>query len=328
MRFSLFLLFNLLSHFGLAALAPPPPDSLRPTSPDRLLAYTYANDFFFGTDYYFTQGMTLDWVSPAFARSPINRLLPQGPACSTRYHGIRLRYDGFTPLRIADDFIRVGDRPYAAYLYASLYRISNQPARRQRLTTAVEIGFIGPAAGGKFVQTKLHELTHNPTPRGWDYQIRHDAVLGYRATYEKQLLAAGQWAEAIGTAEASLSTLYTYASVGGKLRLGHFTPYFTNLGVAGPASRAGLRRWQCYGEATLTGQLVGYDATLQGGVFNRSSPYTLPSSDVSRTVLHSTCSFVLAREGLSFTATAMYVGPEFAGGRSHRWGVLGVARAF
>ena len=31
---------------------------------------------------------------------------------------------------------------------------------------------------------------------------------------------------------------------------------------------------------------------------------------------------------ISFTATATYVGPEFAGGRRHRWGTVGLARAF
>lgn len=312
----------------LALLLPAPPDSLRPTSPDRRLAFTYANDFFFGTDYYFTQGLTFDWVSPALARSPLHRLLPQGPAGSTRYHGILLSYNGYTPLRITDAFIRVGDRPYAAYGYASLYRVSNQALRGRRLTTAIELGYLGPAAGGKFIQTKLHELTHNPTPRGWDYQVRSDAVLGYRAAYEQRLLAAGRRAELSGSAEAALGTLYTYAGVGGRLRAGWFDSYFASLGPAGPRSGAGRRGWQGYAEATLTGRLVGYDATLQGGLFNRSSPYVLTASAVRRAVLHSTGSLTLAHAGLSFTATAAYVGPEFAGGRPHRWGVLGLARAF
>ena len=306
----------------LMALLPAPADSLHPPSPAHRLAYTYANDFFFGTDYYFTQGMTFDWASPVLARSPLNHLLPNGPAGSTRTHGIMLRYDGFTPLSITDAAIRVGDRPYAAYFYASCYRASNQAARHLRLTTAVEIGYIGPAAGGKFVQTKLHELTNNPTPRGWDYQIRGDAVLGYRALLEKQLLAAGRAAELIGSAEASAGTLYTYAGAGLRLRAGRFNPYFASLSGAGP------HRWQCYAEATLTGRLVGYDASLQGGLFNHSSPYVLAASEISRAVLHSSGSLVLAHNGLSFTATAEYVGAEFAGGRTHRWGVLGVARAF
>ncbi|MGI4741854.1 MAG: lipid A deacylase LpxR family protein [Janthinobacterium lividum] len=313
----------------LALLLPQaPPDSLRPTSPDRRLALTYANDFFFGVDYYFTQGLTLDWVSPALARSPVNYLLPQGPAGSTRYHGVALHYDGFTPLSITDAAIRVGDRPYAVYCYASLYRVSNQALQNRRLTTAIDLGYLGPAAGGKFFQTKLHELTHSPTPRGWDHQVRGDVVLGYRAAYEKRLLAAGRWAELIGSADASLGTLYTSAGAGGRLRAGWFNAYFANLGTAGPQRQAGLHRWQGYAEATLTDQLVGYDATLQGGLFNRSSPYVLAARAVRRTVLHSTGGLVLAHDGFSFAATAVYVGPEFGGGRPHRWGVLGLARAF
>ncbi len=312
----------------LLALLPAPPDSLRPTSPDHRLAYTYANDLFFGTDYYFTQGMTLDWVSPVLAHSPVNYLLPKGPAGSTRYHGLALRSDGYTPLSITDAHIRMGDRPYAAYFYVSLYRVSNQIVKKQRLTTAVEVGYIGPAAGGKFIQTKLHELTHNAVPRGWDYQIHGDAVLGYRAAYEKQLLAAGRAAALIGTAEASLSTLRTYAGAGLRLRAGRFDPYFASLGPASSRSRAGLRPWQLYAEGTLSEQLVGYDASLQGGFFNHSSPYVLKNSQIRRAVLHSAGSLVVVHEGLSFTATAVYVGPEFAGGRPHHWGVLALARAF
>lgn len=309
-------------------LAPAPPDSLRPTSSGRRLAFTYANDFFFGTDYYFTQGLTFDWVSPALARLPLLCLLPQGPVGSTRYHGILLNYNGYTPLRITDASIRVGDRPYAAYAYVALYRVTNQASRGRRLTTALELGYLGPAAGGKLIQTKLHALTHSLTPRGWDYQVRSDAVLGCRAAYEQRLLAAGRWAELGGSAEASLGTLYTYAGVGGRLRAGWFDTYFASPNPAEPRGRAGRRRWQAYAEATLTGRLVGYDATLQGGLFNRSSPYVLAASQVRRTVLHSTGSLVLAHEGLSFTATAAYVGPEFRGARPHRWGALGVARTF
>lgn len=306
----------------------PPADSLRPTSPTRRLACTYANDFFFGTDYYFTQGITLDWVSPALARLPASRLLPRGPAGSTRYHGLALRYDGFTPLRIADKNIRRGDRPYAAYVYVSLYRLSNQAIKKQRLTTALDIGFIGPAAGGQLIQTKLHEWTGATPPLGWGYQVHNDAVLGYRVAYEKQLLAAGRLAELIGTAEVSLGTLFTYAGAGGKVRIGQFTPYFASLDAAEATRQPALRPWQCYAQATLEGRLVGYDATLQGGLLNRSSPYTLAASSVRHAVLRSTGSLVVAHKGLIFTATATYVGAEFAGARSHRWGMLGLERAF
>ena len=317
----LFLLFLVLLGFSSRA-APVPVDTLHPIGPDRLLSYTYANDLFFRTDYYFTQGMTLTLVHPALARLSVRHLLLSGPRGNTQHYGLRLRYDGFTPLRIQDPFIRLGDRPYAAYGYASFFRISNQPARHQRLTTALELGFIGPAAGGKELQTAIHRATGNAEPRGWDFQIRNAPIVGYRLAFEKQLAATSGHVELLGTTEASLSTLYTYASTGLRLRAGRLNPYFSSLGLTGQSS------WQLYGQATLEGRLIGYDATLQGGLFTSNDPYTLAAGAIRRTVLRSSGGLVLAHEKLSFEATATWTSPEFVGGRTHRWGLLGVTVAF
>ncbi|WBA41271.1 lipid A deacylase LpxR family protein [Hymenobacter canadensis] len=298
------------------------------TSPDRLVYYTFANDAFFRSDYYFTQGQTLMLVLPGLSRSPVNRILGPVPAGSTRYHGIRLHYDGFTPLRIQDPFIRVGDRPYASYWYADFLRIANQPARKFRLTTALNLGFMGPAAGAKGFQTKLHEWLDSPTPRGWDYQIRNDLVLGYEAHAEKQLLAVGRGAELIGSAGASLGTLYTYAGAGARLRVGLLNPYFDNLGVSGPATRTGQRRVQLYAEGQLEGRLIGYDATLQGGLLRSDNPYTLPASAIRRTVARSTATLGLGYAGVRLEASAVQISPEFDGARCHKWVQFGVRVGF
>jgi lipid A 3-O-deacylase len=322
----LFLVFlSLLSR--LLPAAPAPADTVRPISPTRLLRYTYANDLFFRTDYYFTQGMTLTLVHPMLARLPMRHLLVAGPSGSTQYHGLTLRYDGFTPLRIQDAFIRVGDRPYAAYLYGSFFRVSNQSARHQRLTTALEIGFIGPAAGGKQLQTTIHRVTGNAEPRGWDYQIRNAPIIGYRVVFEKQLVIS-QYADLVANTEGSLGTLYTYAGTGLHLRAGKFAPYFASPSITKPDHSAESQPWQLYGETTLEGRLIGYDATLQGSLFTNRDPYTLATGDLRRAVLRSSGGVVLAHGGLSFAATATWISPEFAGGRSHRWGQLGVTVDF
>jgi lipid A 3-O-deacylase len=325
MRPPMLLLFMLLFHAAQATSEPA--DTLRPLSPTRLLSYAYANDLFFRTDYYFTQGMTLTLVHPALARLPTRHLLAAGPSGSTQHHGLTLRYDGFTPLRIQDPFIRVGDRPYAAYLYASFFRVSNHPARHQRLTTALEIGFIGPAAAGKELQTAIHRVTGNAEPRGWDYQIRNAPIVGYRVVFENQL-AATRHAEVLGSAEASLGTLYSYAATGIRIRAGQLHPYFANLGLAEQGSLGSHHHWQLYGQATLETRFIGYDATLQGGVFTQPDPYTLTAGDVRRVVLRSSGGLVLAHESLSFAATATWVSPEFVAARPHRWGQLAVTMAF
>jgi len=325
MRYILWL-FLLLLAFAPQAQAQRP-DSIQ-TSPDRFVAYTFANDAFFRTDYYFTQGMTLRVVLPGLRHSPINRILGPVPEGSIRHHGVQLHYDGFTPLRIQDDFIRRNDRPYASYIYANFFRVATLPTRRLRLTTALNLGFIGPAAGAKGFQTKLHALLDSPTPRGWDYQIQNDLVLGYGARLEKQVLAVGRGLELVGAANASLGTLQTYVGAGGRLRAGLLHPYLTDLGVAGKTGRAGQRRTQLYAEGQVEGRLVGYNATLQGGLFNSSNSYTLSASAINRGVLRGTGTLGVGFEGVRLEISGVWVSPEFSGARSHRWGQLGVQAAF
>ncbi|UOQ54238.1 lipid A deacylase LpxR family protein [Hymenobacter cellulosivorans] len=297
-------------------------------STDRLVFYTFANDAFFRTDYYFTQGMTLNLVLPGLRKSPVNKILLPGPPASIRHYGVKLHYDGFTPLRIQDDTIRRGDRPYASYIYATLYRTATSPAAKRRLTSGLSFGFIGPAAGAKGFQTKVHELLDAPTPRGWDYQIRNDVVLGYEARVEQQILAVGRAVEVIGQGQASLGTLNTFAGGGLLVRVGKMTPYFQNLGLASRANRAGLAKFQLYATGLAEGRLVGYNATMQGGLFNRASPYTLPASDIKRVVGQGTVSLVAAYAGLSFRTSAVWITPEFRGSRHHAWVQFGLGVAF
>ncbi|MCC2545836.1 lipid A deacylase LpxR family protein [Hymenobacter sp. BT175] len=297
-------------------------------SPERGVAYTFANDAFFRTDYYFTQGMSLNVVLPLLRHLPTRHLLLSGRAPARSAYGLQLFYDGFTPLRIQDAGIRYGDRPYASYIYASLYRAATDAGRQQRLTSALDLGFIGPKAGAKAFQTNLHELLGAPRPLGWDYQIQSDVVLGYAVGFEKQLAAAGKAAELIGRTRASLGTLNTFAEAGLLLRVGKMNPYFSSLlGMAGAGQRTGSKV-QVYGQGEVQGRLVGYNAALQGGLFARKSPYVLPGSAISRGVARATTSLVLAYGGVSLKTSAVWLTPEFKNARSHAWGQLDVRVAF
>ena len=293
------------------------PDSTAST--DKILAGTFANDATFRTDYYFTQGLSVNLVHPGLQHSPVNKILFRSGSGSTRFYGIQVRYDGFTPLKILEANIRYGDRPYAAYVYATQYLISNNPGKKQRLTSGLDVGFIGPGAGGKQFQTKVHEWIDSPKPLGWDNQLRTDLILGYQAAFEKQILAAGKVAELIGTAGASAGTLYTFASGGLFMRAGKMNPYFRNLGITGRQNRSGTQKLQFYAQGRLTGKLVGYNATLQGGLFNQNNPYTLPGSLVSRTVLQKSAGLVGAYGGVSFESSVVWISPEFKDARPHQW---------
>ena len=288
-------------------------------SSDKIFAGTFANDATFRTDYYFTQGLTANLVHPALQHSPVNKILFGLKESTNRYYGIGIRYDGFTPLKILDKNIRYGDRPYAAYVYTSHYQINNNTAKKQRLTNGLDIGFIGPGAGAKAFQTKVHQWLDSPPPQGWDYQIRNDLILAYHANFEKQLVALGKTAALIGNTGATLGTLYTFATGGVLLRAGKMNNYFQNLGLAARENRQGLQKFQFYAQGRLNGRLVGYNATLQGGLLNKHSPYTLSANQVSRAVLQKSAGLVCTYGGVSFESSVVWISPEFEDARRHQW---------
>jgi lipid A 3-O-deacylase len=296
-----------------------PDSTAAQVSPDKLLTGTFANDATFRTDYYFTQGISANLVLPAFRKSPLNKLLLRPDGYQTSYHGIRVVYEGFTPLVISDPHIRYGDRPFAAYLYSSHYRILNNPGQKQRFTASLDLGFIGPGAGAKGFQTKVHQWLDAPTPRGWDYQVQADLILAYQVAYEKQLLHLGQLAELIGGGQASLGTLRTFAAGDLLLRSGKMNGYFQNLGISSRHNRRHLQVFQFYAQGRLRGCLVGYDATLQGGVLNRHNPYTLAASQLARAVRQATAGLVGTYKGVSFESSVVWLSPEFEQARPHKW---------
>ena len=296
-----------------------PTDSIIAVSPDKILAGTFANDATFRTDYYFTQGISVNLVHPVFGKLPVNKIMLQSKASHTQYHGILVRYDGFTPLKILEANIRYGDRPYAAYIYVKNYQVNNFKDKKQRLTSGLDLGFLGPGAGAKQFQIKVHEWLDSPRPLGWDNQLRTDLILGYTADYEKQLLGVGKILEVIGNAGASVGTLYTHAAGGLFIRTGKMNPYFQNLGITSRENRGNLQKFQFFAQGRLTGKLVGYNATLQGGLLNQQNPYTLSASQISRAIRQEAAGLVCTYGGVSFERSVVWISPEFKNARPHKW---------
>jgi hypothetical protein len=108
---------------------------------------------------------------------------------------------------------------------------------------------------------------------------------------------------------------------GGQIRAGWMNPYFSNLGVAKKQMLQDndLRRFQFFFFLKASGKLVGYDATLQGGVFNGSSPYTLPSSSISRLVLQGSAGISFSVNGIRMDVEQFMLSPEFEQGWWHKW---------
>jgi lipid A 3-O-deacylase len=73
---------------------------------------------------------------------------------------------------------------------------------------------------------------------------------------------------------------------------------------------------------------VGYDATLQGGLCNQKSPYTIASSNIERSVAQHHFGLVVQTKTLYFEYTSTDITREFASGTATIWGGIKVGLTF
>lgn len=156
-------------------------------------------------------------------------------------------------VRLMPDQIGRFDHPYAGWLYAGGWsRLENTDG--SEVAVGVDLGCIGPCAGGRFTQDLTHRWLKQPHTRGWSTQIKNEFGV---------VLQAG------GRAPAWKLTPQLDLRPGLAFRVGNI---FTDL-TADAMLRAGAVNQ--YGFLRAAVRAVGYDATLQGGLFSDAGVRTV-----------------------------------------------------
>jgi lipid A 3-O-deacylase len=290
-------------------------------SRESFLKVNFDNDILDYTDRFYTNGIKIEIISPGLQQNPVSRLTLPYWSSGTNYYGLSLVQNMFTPSTTKTGGILYGDRPYASYLYVGSFKITNDSAHKFRQTSEFDIGIIGPNSYGEWVQRSFHNsVPTNNEPLGWEYQIQNDLLVNYSISYEKGLVSQ-KYFEILLASVGNIGTLYTNLSGGAQLRAGWLNPYFSNLGVAKKPMllRSGLRNVQFFLFIKGSGKLVGYDATLQGGLFNQSSTYTLPADQISRVVFQGSGGIAFSWNGIRLDLEQFMLSPEFQDGLWHKW---------
>ncbi len=285
---------------------------------DAYLRLDYGNDYFTATDYYLTQTVLLEFVHPFLKHNPVNKILLQQKNAIKKF-GIGFEQNGYTPTDYVPANILYGDRPFAGTLSLKFFAVSMDTSSKIRLTASVNLGAIGPAAGAGDIQTYIHERTPNAIPQGWLNQIANDVVLNYQLTYEKQLLAWRNFLNISGSATAKIGTVNTKANVGLSVIAGIFNSPFT-------ATKR--KRFQIYAYDHPEINAVGYDATLQGGLFNKNSPYTITSNDVTRFVFRNNWGIVAKLGHVYLEYYQSFMTKEFESGLEMKNGGIQIGVGF
>jgi hypothetical protein len=160
------------------------------------------------------------------------------------------------------------DRPYAGVLFVSqLYdRASVREGRiaaERRLS--IDLGVIGPASGAGEIQRWWHRRIGAAVPRGWGAQIGDEPIvqLGWRE--ERRVARFGEIAELWAQGRADLGTLRVMAAAGGQARFGWLGSRLDAREAQAPWISA------AYANVGVEARLVGWNATIDGGVFTGGS---------------------------------------------------------
>lgn len=278
-------------------------------------SFSYANDFFTGTDRYFSQGIELGHKSDS-----LKKFLPKTPLfikpkkiINTNY-SIGLHYYGFTPKDPYPPFVQLGDRPFANVIFFLGSTDSFLKKRQIHLRGTIKIGAIGPMTGGEFVHKSIHKTTGNKLPRGWDNQIKNDLLLNYEANLRKYFSLFKNFIEVQALAQVEVGSWKINQSLGGKVKLGKINS-FENL-----SSNKKENSYYLFLSPLVT--RVYFDASMQGGLINRDSSYKLSSKDVENYV-----GKLLAGVHLGFNSFAIkyqqaWMTKEFSLGEKHSYGKL------
>lgn len=263
--------------------------------------FEVANDVLYlpiKTDQYFTSGLSLEIGKRERSSAPLR---PGGSMTTERYW--RLTQNIYTPRQIdVNEFVE-GDRPFASYLVATRGKSFTDDQLGLGLRWELTAGLLGRYSGGGKMQNAWHSLlSYADEVPGWPNEVNPDVILNYEIELSQQFAITPRFGFTTALT-TRVGTLYT-----------NLAP---ELKFSWLAIRMGEKcslRFDLLGN----GKLVGYDATLSGGLLNRDDRYRgviRPKRMVGLFGLDGT----LQLNKLLLSGGLRHLSTEFDGGVSHAW---------
>ena len=330
---------HFVGSFGaLAQSKPPPPSSATEDEQRSIYTFQVENDVFnriARSDRDYTSGVRIGWLSPALTELPAGIVAATtvptffGEPASTsviRRIAVSFGQNIYTP---ADTWVAqpiYNDRPYAAWLYGSFafqytYKRfdektgTNDPMRL--VTLQLDLGVIGPAAGGEFVQNNFHSLIGVASANGWANQLHNEPTVGlaferrWRTGRSTLIEDPKLEVDFIPRMGAALGNVATYASFGGTGRIGKnlrddFGPTRARPALPGSEAFIGDGSFGWYLFAGVDAQAVARNIFLDGNTDGYSQ-----SVGHRPFVGEAQVGFALLYGGVRFTYTQVLRTPEF-----------------
>lgn len=187
--------------------------------------------------------------------------LPATDSGRTSY-GWRIGQDLYTAsdIKLPPRLVSPSDHPYAGWLYAGLFRKITDPEGSYR-RVGLDLGCLGPCAGGRSTQTALHRIISQPRPQGWSGQVRGEAGAVLYADVAPVRWHYGRKIDLTPSVQGRFGNIFSDVAASLVVRGGQLDP-LPDLAVLQTHLRVQARA-------------VGYNATLQGGYFSNHNPHVV-----------------------------------------------------
>lgn len=174
--------------------------------------------------------------------------------------GWRIGQELYTPSDIKQppEFLGPPNHPYAGWLYGGVYREVHR-ADGMSTKVGIDMGCLGPCAGGEWTQTQFHKVLNQPLPRGWSKQVRNEAGIVLYGEVAPVRWSPRPSVDVTPAFSARFGNIFTDADASLLIRAGQL-----NILPSAPTFHAYLR---------TAVRAVGYNATLQGGYFTKNNPH-------------------------------------------------------
>lgn len=143
-----------------------------------------------GSDNAYSSGLKLSYISaenhvPIWAEEVLERsgTLRDALQGAKSNFGLSIGQQIYTPNDTLRTDLILDDRPYAAWLYLGFSAHFQNTAQSHALE--LDVGVIGPEAGGRQVQNNFHDAIHTYRAEGWDHQLATEPTL--QLSYQQRL---------------------------------------------------------------------------------------------------------------------------------------------
>lgn len=282
------------------------------------------NDLLFQSDHYYTSGTAISYLNKKMKHSPAQLILRSKSSKTIHFSGFGFEQRMFTPYSILRADSIDGDRPYSAYLLATNFSVLINPEKHLKISNELGIGIMGPAAGGEWTQTLVHQIVGSPIPIGWENQLKNAFLIDYQFRIEKGFF--GDWTanHFVPFAKARIGTLTDRIGLGLLIKFGNVNKTLAEYASSNKYNNRFV--WQWVFEANLQG--VFYDATLQGGLFNGNEAIVLSRQETISRQYQLRMGVNFYYKQFYFRYMVKFNSQDFISGVIHRYGGINIGVSF